>query len=96
MSDKYKSLVYYVALTNMSLLDMIVKQLNGFFERLVQHECDHLDGIVFLEKVKEHNGFATLDRMVTKLSWLIGNGYKYKEIKKNMITSFRGEIETQK
>lgn len=23
------------------------------------HECDHLDGIVFLEKVKEYNGFAT-------------------------------------
>ena len=35
--------------------------MNGFFARLVQHECDHLDGIVFLEKVKEHNGFATVD-----------------------------------
>lgn len=29
----------------------------GYFARLVQHECDHLDGIVFLEKVED--GFAT-------------------------------------
>ena len=37
----------------------IVKQVKGFTARDIQHECDHLDGIVFLEKVKEHNGFAT-------------------------------------
>ena len=42
-------------------VEKIVRQVNGFFARLVQHECDHLDGIVFLEKVKEHNGFATVD-----------------------------------
>ncbi len=30
----------------------IMKELHGFFARLVQHECDHLDGIVFLECVK--------------------------------------------
>lgn len=43
--------------------EKIVKQLNGFFARLVQHECDHLDGIVFLENVKEHNGFATKENI---------------------------------
>lgn len=43
--------------------EKIVKKLNGFFARLVQHECDHLDGIVFLEKVKEKNGFATTDNI---------------------------------
>ena len=32
--------------------EKIVKKLNEFFARLVQHECDHLAGIVFLEKVK--------------------------------------------
>ena len=37
----------------------IIKQINGFFARLVQHECDHLDGVVFLEKVKEYKAFAT-------------------------------------
>ena len=40
-----------------------VKQLKGFFARLVQHECDHLDGIVFLEKVKGPNGFATKENI---------------------------------
>lgn len=43
--------------------EKIVKQLKGFFARLVQHECDHLDGIVFLEKVKEPNGFATKENI---------------------------------
>lgn len=43
--------------------EKIVRLVNGFFARLVQHECDHLDGIVFLEKVKEHNGFATVDNI---------------------------------
>ena len=43
--------------------EKIVKQINGFFARLVQHECDHLEGIVFLEKVKGPNGFATKENM---------------------------------
>ena len=52
--------------------EKIVRQVNGFFARLVQHECDHLDGIVFLEKVKEHNGFATVDNI---------NKYNLRQIK---------------
>lgn len=47
--------------------EKIVKEVTGFFARLIQHECDHLDGIVFLERVKEHNGFATLD-MINKFN----------------------------
>ena len=43
--------------------EKIIKQLNGFFARLIQHECDHLEGIVFLEKVKEKNGFATVENI---------------------------------
>ncbi len=43
--------------------EKIVKKLNGFFARLVQHECDHLDGIVFLDKVKGPNGFATKENI---------------------------------
>lgn len=43
--------------------EKIVKEINNFFARLIQHECDHLDGIVFLERVKEHNGFATLENV---------------------------------
>lgn len=45
----------------------IIKELHGFFARLVQHECDHLDGIVFLERVKEKNGFATKE-MINKFN----------------------------
>ena len=43
--------------------EKIIKQIHGFFARLVQHECDHLDGIVFLEKVKGPNGFATVENI---------------------------------
>lgn len=35
----------------------VQKVVNGYFARLVQHEVDHLDGIVFLEKVE--GKFAT-------------------------------------
>lgn len=47
--------------------EKVIKQLKGFTARLVQHECDHLDGIVFLERVKEHNGFATKE-MINKFN----------------------------
>lgn len=43
--------------------EKIVRNIDDFFARLIQHECDHLDGIVFLERVKKHNGFATLDNV---------------------------------
>lgn len=43
--------------------EKIVKQIHGFFARLVQHECDHLDGIIFLEKVQGPNGFATKENI---------------------------------
>lgn len=39
--------------------EKIVKEVSGFTARDIQHECDHLDGIVFLEKVKCKDGFAT-------------------------------------
>ena len=41
----------------------IVKDIKGFFARLIQHECDHLDGIVFLDKVKGTNCFATKENI---------------------------------
>lgn len=39
--------------------EKVVKNVSGFTARDIQHECDHLDGIVFLERVTEKNGFAT-------------------------------------
>lgn len=44
----------------------IVKQVKGFTARDIQHECDHLDGIVFLEKVID-KGFATKE-MISKFN----------------------------
>lgn len=35
----------------------------------------------------------SMETMVTKLSYLIANGYSYEEIQKLMITSLRGEID---
>ena len=45
--------------------EKIIKQVKGFTARDIQHECDHLDGIVFLEKVQDKNGFATRE-MINK------------------------------
>ena len=47
--------------------EKIVKQVKGFTARDIQHECDHLDGIVFLEKVENPKGFATID-MINKFN----------------------------
>ncbi len=41
----------------------ITKELHGFYARLVQHECDHLDGINFIEKVVNEDGFATKENI---------------------------------
>lgn len=43
--------------------EKIVREAKDFTARDIQHECDHLDGIVFLERVKEHNGFATAENI---------------------------------
>lgn len=47
--------------------EKIIKQVKGFTARDIQHECDHLDGIVFLEKVTNPNGFATTE-MINKFN----------------------------
>lgn len=39
--------------------ERIEKQIHGFFARLIQHECDHLDGFTLLNRVTEKEGFAT-------------------------------------
>ena len=47
--------------------EKIVKEVKGFTARDIQHECDHLDGIVFLEKVVGPDGFATTE-MIKKFN----------------------------
>lgn len=45
--------------------EKITRTVHGFFARLVQHECDHLKGIVFLNRVEK--SFATKD-MIKKFN----------------------------
>ncbi|MCX8074004.1 MAG: peptide deformylase [Clostridia bacterium] len=35
----------------------------GYTARLIQHECDHLDGIVFMQKVEDMAGVTTIDNL---------------------------------
>ena len=43
--------------------EKITRDAKGFTARDIQHECDHLDGITFLEKVEGPHGFATMDNI---------------------------------
>lgn len=69
----------------------IKKEIHGFFARLVQHECDHLDGIVFLEKVKGPNGFATIDN-INKYNLREIDGICMKEINQELVKYIESEI----
>lgn len=71
----------------------ITKQLSGFFARLVQHECDHLDGINFIEKVISNNGFATKENIEKySLRDKEYNENKYKVITLCGSTKFKDEF----
>ena len=39
--------------------EKIEREIHGFFARLIQHECDHLDGFTLLNRVTDKAGFAT-------------------------------------
>lgn len=39
--------------------EKIEKEIHGFFARLIQHECDHLDGFTLLNRVIAKDGFTT-------------------------------------
>lgn len=41
----------------------IQKEIHGFFARLIQHECDHLDGFTLLNRVTDKDGFATKENV---------------------------------
>jgi len=45
--------------------EKIQREVSGFFARLIQHECDHLEGTIFIEKVEPGHSFATKE-MITK------------------------------
>ena len=43
--------------------EKIEKEVHEFFARLIQHECDHLDGFTLLNRVTEKDGFSTKENV---------------------------------
>lgn len=43
--------------------EKIEKEVHGFFARLIQHECDHLEGFTLLNRVTEKDGFSTKEKV---------------------------------
>jgi peptide deformylase len=41
--------------------EIIDRTVEGFHARVVQHECDHLDGILYLQRMTDHRLIAFLD-----------------------------------
>jgi peptide deformylase len=41
--------------------DVIDRTVEGFHARVVQHECDHLDGILYLQRMTDHRLIAFLE-----------------------------------
>lgn len=44
----------------------IEREVSGFHARVVQHECDHLDGVLYPQRIKDMRQFGYLDTLVEK------------------------------
>ncbi|MDH5325837.1 MAG: peptide deformylase [Gammaproteobacteria bacterium] len=45
----------------------IEREVEGFHARLVQHECDHLDGILYPQRIQDMTQFGFLEEIADKL-----------------------------
>lgn len=45
----------------------IEREVDGFHARLVQHECDHLDGVLYPQRMKDMTQFGFLEEIADKL-----------------------------
>ncbi len=56
----------------------IEREVTGFHARLVQHECDHLDGVLYPQRMTDHRLFAFLDELerhpIDLAAFLAGKG----------------------
>jgi len=43
--------------------ELIDRDVSGFHARVVQHECDHLDGILYPQRIKDMRQFGFLDEL---------------------------------
>ena len=46
----------------------IVRDVTGFHARVVQHECDHLDGILYPQRIRDMRKFGFTDVMFPELA----------------------------
>ena len=44
----------------------IDREVTGFHARVVQHECDHLDGILYPQRIEDMRKFGFLQTMLDK------------------------------
>ena len=44
----------------------ITREVDGFHARLVQHECDHLDGILYPQRIEDMTKFGYEDELLEK------------------------------
>ena len=44
----------------------IEREASGFHARVVQHECDHLDGVLYPFRIKDMRHFGYIDTLVDK------------------------------
>jgi peptide deformylase len=47
--------------------NVIERDADGFHARVVQHECDHLDGILYPYRIKDMTQFGYLEELVGKI-----------------------------
>ena len=59
--SRYKSIVYRGYDVNGNLIEREAVDLHA---RVVQHECDHLDGIVFLDRVTNHSSLGFHEELI--------------------------------
>jgi len=59
--SRYKHIQYRGYDTNGNLIARVATDLHA---RVVQHEYDHLEGIIFLDKVKDLNSLGFYDELV--------------------------------
>jgi peptide deformylase len=46
--------------------DEIEREVSGFHARVVQHECDHLDGVLYPQRIRDMRQFGYLDTLSEK------------------------------
>jgi peptide deformylase len=43
---------------------LIDRTVDGFHARVVQHECDHLDGVLYPQRIEDMTSFGFVDELV--------------------------------